>query len=67
MSREAVDAVKKVVRSALSGLAALSAVNLAAAFTGVSLGFSWLSGGIAMALGIPGVVSMLLVNAIMIV
>ncbi len=42
-------------RSALCGLAALLAVNTAGAFTGVTLGYSWLCIGTAGMLGVPGV------------
>ena len=39
-------------------------VNLCAAFTNVSLGFGWLSGCTAVGLGAPGVVALLILNAI---
>ena len=56
--------IRDVFRSSVSGLLALSAVNLSAVFTGVSLGFSWLSGGVALLMGVPGVVGLLLMNAL---
>ena len=56
--------IREIYRSSVSGLLALCAVNLSAAFTGVSLGFGWLSGGVALLLGAPGVVGMLLMNAL---
>ena len=56
--------MRNVLRSAMGGILALSAVNVSAAFTGVSLGFSWLSGGVALFMGAPGVVGLLLINAI---
>lgn len=54
-------------RSAAIGLMSLSAVNISAAFTGVSLGFSWLSGGAALIMGVPGVLLLLVVNALFLV
>lgn len=51
-------------RSSLLGLLALCATNVSAAFTGVSLGFGWLSGGVAIVLGAPGVVGLLFLNAL---
>lgn len=54
-------------RSAVIGLMSLSAVNISAAFTGVSLGFSWLSGGAALIMGVPGVLLLLVVNALFLV
>ena len=56
--------IRRIIRSRLWGLMALCAVNLSAAFTGVSLGFGWLSGGTAAVLGAPGVVGLLLLNAL---
>ena len=56
--------VRHFVQSSLLGLAALFLVNVSAAFTGVSLGFGWLSGGTAAVLGVPGVLAMLLLNAL---
>ena len=56
--------MRTFIRSAASGLLALFAVNISAAFTGVSLGFSWLSGGVSLLMGIPGVVGLLLINAL---
>ncbi len=56
--------VRHFVQSGLWGLAALFLVNVSAAFTGVSLGFGWLSGGTAAILGAPGVLGVLLLNAL---
>ena len=65
MSRRGIiETVRNIYRSSVSGVLALCAVNLTAAFTGVSLGFSMLSGGAALLLGIPGVIGMLLMNAL---
>ena len=52
------------IRSALWGMVSLCAVNVSAAFTGISLGFGWLSGGVAILLGVPGVIGTLLLNGI---
>lgn len=63
-NRDALATVRRIFRSGLWGLLSLCAVNLSAAFTGVSLGFGWLSGGTAAVLGAPGVVGLLLLNAL---
>ncbi len=57
--------MRDMVRSGVWGLASLCAVNVSAVFTGVSLGFGWLSGGAAVILGVPGVIGTLLLNAIL--
>jgi inhibitor of the pro-sigma K processing machinery len=46
----------------MGGLGALLAVNTVGAFTGVTLGYSWLSIGMAGVLGIPGVISLVLLD-----
>lgn len=53
-----------VVRLGKWGLLSLTLVNLSACFTGVSLGFGWLSGGTAVVFGPPGVLALLLLNAL---
>ena len=55
---------RRIWRSGAWGLASLCAVNLSAVFSGVSLGFGWLSGGVAAVLGVPGVVGLLVLNAL---
>lgn len=52
------------VRLSKWGLLSLTLVNLSACFTGVSLGFGWLSGTTAVVFGPPGVVALLLLNAL---
>ena len=42
--------------SAIAGLAGLAAVNLTAQWTGLALGWSGLSAGTALLLGLPGTV-----------
>ncbi|MBP3435769.1 MAG: pro-sigmaK processing inhibitor BofA family protein [Clostridia bacterium] len=56
--------VRRLLGGTLQGACALAAVNVAGAFTGVSLGLNWLSGGACMALGVPGVITLLLLKAI---
>lgn len=46
------------------GICALAAVNVAGAFTGVSLGLNLLSGLSCVVLGIPGVVTLLFLKLI---
>lgn len=52
------------VRLGFWGLLSLVLVNLSACFTGISLGFGWLSGGTAAVFGPPGVVALLLINGL---
>lgn len=56
--------MRGAIRSSMWGLLSLLAVNVSAGFTGVSLGFGWLSGGAAILCGVPGVLGTLLLNAI---
>lgn len=56
--------IRQLVKSSKWGVAALLMVNMCAAFTKVSLGFGWLSGCVAVGLGAPGVVALLILNAI---
>lgn len=49
-------------RSCVLGFVALLAVNTAGAFTGVTLGYSWLCVGTAGVLGIPGVTALVLLD-----
>ena len=56
--------MRRFIRSSLWGLLSLCLVNLSAVFTGVSLGFGWLSGGAAALFGAPGVVGLLVLNAL---
>ena len=46
------------------GLISLVIVNVSAVVTEISLGFGWLSGGAAALMGVPGVVGLLLCNAL---
>lgn len=57
--------VRGLVASGAQGICALAAVNIAGAFTGVSLGLNLFSGLCCLVLGIPGVVTMLLLKLIL--
>ena len=59
--------IRQWMRSAKWGMIAMGIVNLSAVFTDFSLGFSWLSGGVAVALGAPGVVLLTIINAILLI
>ncbi len=56
--------VRGLVGSAAQGICALGAVNLAGAFTGVSLGLNLLTGACCVVLGIPGVIWLLLLKLV---
>ena len=56
--------VRGLLTSGVQGLCALGLVNVLGAFTGVSLGVSWLSAGTCLALGIPGAIGLLLLKVI---
>ena len=56
--------VRALIGSAAQGLAALAAVNLTGAFTGISLGLGIFSGSVAAALGVPGVITLLMLKTI---
>lgn len=56
--------IRGLLGSGAQGLCALAAVNVAGAFTGVSLGLNLLSGLSCLFLGVPGVVTMLVLKII---
>lgn len=56
--------VRRLAGSGAQGICALAAVNVAGAFTGVSLGLNLFSGLCCLVLGIPGVITMLLLKLI---
>ena len=56
--------VRGLLSSGMQGLCALGLVNLLGGFTQVSLGLSWLAVGSSFVLGIPGVVTLLLLRLI---
>ena len=53
-----------LLRSASQGICAMLAVNLVGIASGVSIGFGWFSMLFASLLGIPGVITMLLMELI---
>ena len=56
--------LRQLMQSAAWGILSLCLVNLTAGMTGVSLGFGWLSGGFAIVFGAPGVIGLLVLNAL---
>lgn len=56
--------LRGIFASGVQGLCALGLVNLLGGLTQVSLGISWLSVGAGFALGMPGVVALLVLKAI---
>ena len=56
--------IRGLVGTGAQGICALAAVNVAGAFTGVSLGRNLLSGLSCVVLGIPGVVTLLFLKLI---
>ena len=56
--------VRSFVGSGAQGICALAAVNIAGAFTGVSIGLNLFSGAVCAVLGIPGVVALLLLKLV---
>ena len=52
--------IRRLLTTAVQGICALAAVNVAGMFTGVTLGLGWLTGGVAAVLGLPGVVGLLI-------
>lgn len=57
--------IRSLLGSGIQGICALAAVNVAGAFTGISLGLNLFSGLCCVVLGIPGVISLLLLKLIM--
>ena len=57
--------IKTILQSALWGWLALIAVHVSAGWTGIGLGFSWLSCGTASVLGLPGVITLMLMNVLL--
>lgn len=56
--------VRGLVSTGAQGICALAAVNVAGAFTSVSLGLNLFSGLCCLVLGIPGVISLLILKLI---
>lgn len=57
--------LRRLTASGVQGLCALGLVDVLGAFTGVSLGFSWFTAGVCTALGIPGVICLLLLRLLL--
>lgn len=57
--------VRSLLGSGVQGVCALAAVNVAGAFTGISLGLNLFSGLCCVVLGIPGVIALLILKLIM--
>ncbi len=57
--------VRRTLSAALSGAAALGAVNLTAGFTGITIALNYATAFMAVVLGAPGVVTMLLLRAML--
>ena len=64
MNKQWLCVLRSFLLSGVWGLISLFAVNLSAVYTDISLGFGWVSGGVATFLGTPGVVCLLLLNAL---
>ncbi len=56
--------IRGALGSGVQGACALAAVNVTGALTGVSLGLNWLSAVACVALGVPGVIGLLLLQVI---
>ena len=56
--------VRRTLGSFLQGGCALAAVNVSGGLTGVSLGLNWCTFGVCAALGVPGVIGLLLLKVI---
>ena len=56
--------VRRFIGSALQGWCALAAVNVVGMFSGISIGLNVFSAVVCSVLGVPGVIALLLLNAI---
>lgn len=57
--------LRRLLRSGMQGLGAIALVNVTAGITGVSVGFSWLTAGCGVLLGVPGVIGLVLMQIIL--
>ena len=57
--------VRRALGSAVCGAAALGAVNLMAGYTGISIALNYATAFVAVVLGAPGVVTLLLLRAML--
>lgn len=51
--------------SAVAGISALGAVNMLAPFTGVGITLNWFTSFVAVVLGAPGIIGLLLLNVLL--
>ena len=58
--------IRALASSAFQGLCALAAVNAVSAWSGVTLGLTWFSVAVCGVLGIPGAVTLLVLQVILI-
>ena len=56
--------IRNLFGSVFQGICALAAVDVAGMFTGVSLGINWFTLGVCGTLGVPGVITLLLLKLI---
>ncbi len=64
-AKDARHPVRRALSGALSGAAALGAVNLMAGYTGITIALNYATAFMAVVLGAPGVVTMLLLRAML--
>lgn len=57
--------LRRLGASCAQGLCALGLVDVLGAFTGVSLGFSWFTTAVCGVLGIPGVITLLMLRLVL--
>ena len=58
--------IRALLSSAFQGFCALAAVNAVSAWSGVTLGLTWFSAGVCSVLGIPGAVTLLVLQVILV-
>ncbi len=57
--------IRSLLSSAVQGFCALAAVNMAGAFSGVTLGLTTFTAGVCGVLGLPGVITLLILQVIL--
>ena len=57
--------LKQAWRSAVLGWFALVLVHISSVWTGIGLGFGWLTCGAATVMGLPGVIGLILMNIVL--
>ena len=58
--------IRALLSGAFQGLCALAAVNAVSAWSGVTLGLTWFSAAVCGVLGIPGAVTLLVLQVILV-